>query len=87
MTVDECPNCGGFWLDEGELAAIRNEFASEADKNRQNEAHADEVLKEALSEATAERNDEVERAQRISRMFRFICPSYYVPGKQEWGAF
>jgi Zn-finger nucleic acid-binding protein len=25
VAVDECPNCGGFWLDAGELAKIRAE--------------------------------------------------------------
>jgi len=25
IEVDECPNCGGYWLDAGELAAIRAE--------------------------------------------------------------
>ena len=25
VEVDECPNCGGYWLDAGELAAIRAE--------------------------------------------------------------
>src|SRR5215212_10048016 len=24
VTLDECPSCGGFWLDAGELAAIRS---------------------------------------------------------------
>jgi len=28
-----------------------------------------------------------EKVDRIARLFRFICPSYYVPGKQKWGAF
>src|SRR5215203_501534 len=28
VVVDECPRCAGFWLDAGELAAIRSEFAS-----------------------------------------------------------
>jgi Zn-finger nucleic acid-binding protein len=27
VEVDECPNCGGYWLDAGELAAIRKERA------------------------------------------------------------
>jgi hypothetical protein len=30
---------------------------------------------------------EAERARNIARIFRFICPSYYLPGKQDWGAF
>ena len=25
VEVDECPNCGGYWLDSGELAQIRAE--------------------------------------------------------------
>jgi uncharacterized protein len=25
VEVDECPNCGGYWLDAGELAKIRRE--------------------------------------------------------------
>ena len=30
VQVDECPNCAGYWLDAGELAAIRAEKSSEA---------------------------------------------------------
>ena len=24
IEIDECPNCAGYWLDHGELDAIRN---------------------------------------------------------------
>ena len=58
VTVDECPNCGSYWLDVGELATVRSELGSEE-----------------------------EGAQKIAQIFRFICPSYYAPGNQEWGAF
>ncbi|MGO8676948.1 MAG: zf-TFIIB domain-containing protein [Limisphaerales bacterium] len=27
IEVDECPNCGGYWLDAGELAQVREEKA------------------------------------------------------------
>jgi uncharacterized protein len=30
IEVDECPNCGGYWLDAGELAQIRAEKAETA---------------------------------------------------------
>jgi Zn-finger nucleic acid-binding protein len=30
VEVDECPNCGGYWLDAGELAAIRAERNADA---------------------------------------------------------
>ncbi|PJA52173.1 MAG: hypothetical protein CO167_09980 [Candidatus Marinimicrobia bacterium CG_4_9_14_3_um_filter_48_9] len=32
VEIDECPNCGGIWLDAGELAAIRSLFQSESEK-------------------------------------------------------
>lgn len=37
IEVDECPNCGGYWLDHGELAQIRAEKAefAEAEQARQ----------------------------------------------------
>lgn len=28
VQVDQCPNCGGYWLDSGELALIRTEKAA-----------------------------------------------------------
>ncbi len=30
VEVDECPGCGGYWLDAGELASIREEKAQTA---------------------------------------------------------
>ena len=27
------------------------------------------------------------RAHRVANIFRFICPSYYIPDSQSWGAF
>jgi uncharacterized protein len=30
VQVDQCPNCGGYWLDAGELSAIRAEKADAA---------------------------------------------------------
>jgi Zn-finger nucleic acid-binding protein len=32
VEVDECPNCGGYWLDAGELARIRQEKVEGAPK-------------------------------------------------------
>jgi len=31
--------------------------------------------------------DRLERARGMARMFRFLLPSYYLPGKQPWGAY
>lgn len=31
VQVDECPNCGGVWLDPGELAQVRLEMLDRKD--------------------------------------------------------
>ncbi len=44
VEVDECPGCGGLWLDHGELERIRAQFDSVADRRRANEAFLAEGL-------------------------------------------
>ncbi|MBD2186318.1 TFIIB-type zinc ribbon-containing protein [Aerosakkonema funiforme] len=46
VLVDECPKCGGYWLDAGELPKIRNEFSSEAAR----EAAADEYFSQVFKQ-------------------------------------
>src|SRR5215210_1667115 len=41
--VDECPRCAGFWLDAGELAIIRTEFATEEGRERAAEEYFAEL--------------------------------------------
>ncbi|MFQ5746732.1 MAG: zf-TFIIB domain-containing protein [Gemmatimonadota bacterium] len=87
VALDECPKCGGFWLDAGELGRIRNLFESEEDRKRAAAEYFDDVFGERLASMRAESEAHAARASRIAHIFRFICPSYYIPGKQEWGAF
>jgi len=87
VTVDECYQCGGFWLDYGELGRIRSLFGSEKERREAAKKYFEDVFGEELAKMHQESKEKMERAQRIARMFRFICPSYYIPGKQDWGAF
>jgi hypothetical protein len=34
-----------------------------------------------------EDKSKLESARKVAGIFKFICPSYYIPGKQAWGAF
>ena len=44
VEVDECPNCGGYWLDAGELAQIRAERAgTDAEKAAEHNISADVI--------------------------------------------
>ena len=87
VEVDECPNCAGFWLDFGELAQIREKYDSEEDRKKAAQAYFQEVFGEELKRMKSESDEKVKKARKIAHIFRFICPSYYMPGKQDWGAF
>jgi uncharacterized protein len=87
VAVDECPDCGGYWLDVGELATIRLEFATAEERDRAAAQYFSELFDAELAAAHGETVEDLERAQKIAHIFRFISPSYYIPGKQEWGAF
>ena len=87
VEVDQCPSCGGFWLDPGELRHLRSQYATEADRNAAADAYFHEVFGDDLARMEAESDAQLKRAQGIARIFRFICPSYWIPGKQKWGAF
>ena len=71
IEVDQCPRCGGYFLDHGEAA--RQSF--------------DELFGDALDEQADASEEEVERARSFARMFRVLLPSYWIKGKQPWGAY
>ena len=87
VTVDDYPECGGHWLDPGELSTIRAEYASEADREKAAQEHFSDLFDPGLAAEHAKSEEELARARKAAHALRFICPSYYVPGKQGWGAF
>jgi Zn-finger nucleic acid-binding protein len=87
VQVDECPNCAGFWLDCGELRQIRGQYSSDDERNRAAEEYFDHIFGAELKRMKEESEEKKEKAQKIAKMFRFLYPSYYIPGKQKWGAF
>ena len=87
VAVDECPKCEGIFLDPGELAAIRADSKSDAERHKAAEAYYSEMFDQQLAGMLRQDKAKVESARRVARIFKFICPSYYIPGKQAWGAF
>jgi len=87
VEVDECPGCGGFWLDAGELRKIRSLFDTEQQRHEAAEKYFSEVFGDKLAAVKEQDQQAFEKSRKISNMFRFICPSYYIPGEQDWGAF
>jgi Zn-finger nucleic acid-binding protein len=87
VAVDECPRCAGLFLDGGELRAIREEFATEGEREGAAREAFQAQFASQLEAMRREREHKAERARSFARMFRFILPSWYLPGKQGWGAF
>ena len=44
VAVDECPECGGIWLDLGELRTIRDQFGSEEERHEAASACFEEIF-------------------------------------------
>ena len=87
VEVDECPKCGGFWLDAGELGQIRDQFETQTDREQAAHAYFSDTFGGDIEKMLTQGGEKRKRARSIARMFRFVCPSYYIPGKQSWGAF
>jgi uncharacterized protein len=87
VTVDECPKCEGMFLDSGELNTIRAEFPNDDARHKSAREYYDKVFDSQLEGMRKEDQAKLEHARKIAHVLRFITPSYYIPGKQEWGAF
>jgi uncharacterized protein len=85
--VDECAKCGGVFLDAGELSAIEAEYPTEAERHKATEAYYGQLFDEQLATVRSQDKAAADRARRVAHLLRFVCPSYYIPGKQKWGAF
>ena len=87
VVVDECPQCEGMFLDPGELTGIRADYKSDAERHKAAEAYYSEMFDQQLAGMLRQDKAKLESARRVARIFKFLCPSYYIPGKQAWGAF
>ncbi len=87
VEIDECPGCGGIWLDVGELARIRELFETEQQRHQAAKEYFNEVFGEEFAKMEAEDLAKSEKVRKFANVFKWICPSHYIPGKQTWGAF
>jgi Zn-finger nucleic acid-binding protein len=87
VTIDECGGCGGFWLDTGELGGIRTEFETDAERDKAATAYFSEIFDPELKAEREKTMQDLASRQRFAHAFRYVCPSYYIGGKQDWGAY
>jgi uncharacterized protein len=87
VELDECAGCAGIWLDTRELANIRSLFNTEEERKEAAENVFADLFGLQLEILAKEREKNQEKTHRIVKLFKFICPSFYISGKQDWGAF
>jgi len=87
VELDECYTCGGIWLDAGELGRIQSQYATPEERDKAFQSYFDSVFGEEFERLKADQEYDTRKTRRFAQMFRFLCPSYYVPGDQPWGAF
>lgn len=80
--MDDCPSCGGVWLDVGGLVAIRNQFKTEAERKQAAEQYLSKLFSKEFEAAAAKQQASLEKTQKFARALRFVCPSYWIPGKK-----
>lgn len=44
VELDECPGCGGIWLDAGELATLREHFPDQKERERVRKQYVKEIM-------------------------------------------
>lgn len=84
VEIDECYKCHGVWLNPGELGAIRSEYKTDAERLKAFDAYFNSIFADKIA---AEKSEAALKDEKIRQMFKYVCPSYYIPGKQEGGAF
>lgn len=87
VEIDECQKCGGIWLDYGELGRIRKLYSAPEERKQAFDAYFDELFGDKVAAMRAGTEQKRKAAKKIADIFRFICPSYYIPGKQDGAAF
>lgn len=73
VEIDECPACGGLWIDAGELAEARAERPNEGASRQHTQALLDEVLgAPVVAEFDREQAKIEADAKRVRKLFGFF---------------
>src|SRR5207244_13369863 len=85
--VDAWPQCEALFLGLGATAENRSDYRPDGDRHKAAQAYYREMFETQLAGMLREDKAKLESARNVANIFKFICPSYYIPGKQAWGAF
>lgn len=84
VTIDECAQCGGIWLDAGELAQVRQQYSTKEERDKAANAMIGGLFGSPEMDQLKQKDDGVEKARRYAQMFKMVYPSAEDAGDQNW---
>ncbi len=72
VTVDECPGCGGFWLDAGELGLIRKSHILAENKRAHTQALLEQLKQQSLAGLHRKPEGQPQRTHTITTINSFF---------------
>ena len=78
IEVDECPKCGGVWLDSGELLVVHSQFKTESDKQKATEQMINEVFAKDMESLRNQTKEQLQTANKVYKALQYITPSHYL---------
>jgi Zn-finger nucleic acid-binding protein len=86
VEIDECPKCGGVWLDPGELEKIRNEYATEKERKEKGIQFVDEIYENSELKRKLDRRKSanIPKSSLLESIFKFLRPKALREDKDEF---
>jgi Zn-finger nucleic acid-binding protein len=82
VEVCQCPKCGGFWIDAGELASIvKPRLETEGKQKQAVDAYFNTIFDERILKMNLANEDIFGSAKSIVKIFLFLCPEQFQPLK------
>ena len=75
VVVDSCPNCGGYWLDAGELAAVRSETQAQKQRKQATEIRLTRLTLQALSRDLTACQKEIQDQPHLAHRLQVMSTS------------
>jgi len=82
VEVFQCPKCGGFWLDCGELAGIKSRFDTEERRKQVAASYFEIIFAGRIAKMNLLIEDVLKAARSIVKIFLFVCPVKYLSGNR-----
>lgn len=72
VVIDECGMCGGIWLDDSEISALRHEYRNAKDRDQAADAYLDSMIDKQQEASLETARKEYEKAKKIHDKIRKI---------------